>query len=1056
MLAQLRPYYESGLAQLRSGYVQAPSGGEIVIVTEVDTGNIDHAAVTVTGGATAEPFIELAVRTSSPKLNSWTHVAFAVENAAGKRPIFRLSRAGNGMGNLATTWRPAWTQDGVNWTLAPSRTYVTSPSPGYVEWQFTDPLPAGHVHIASGPVMRQSDSEDLAAYLLTQSNVSPTASADENGVYHVSPSETDDLGRQVGGHPMFAVKLSWPQSTTDGGRKRKLVLLGGTHAAGEGLSLWEMRAFMLAALNDAGLADFRANWDVYCYWNLTPNGLYGGSARYNFRSGQNPNRGWDLTTNPLEEVNVTRTAILTDTGGSADIMFSWHGTPLYSSEFTVWTNAENVAPETREPIYDAVFSGAGTKYGQAPGLQPSTNTGTTSTWAKDVLSARMAVTLEYGLPGTTDPTTHTNVGAAWAYGVQHADAQGLFVEGAEPGDVTGALAATEQADTISATGEVEAAEPSGAIAFIGSAAAGTEDGWPGLPAHQTGDLLLAFSFHDGTSTLQSIPAGFTEIHRWGSSSCNARLAYRFATSAAETIAPADWGISGTGATRSLHVHVYRGVDADSPIGAFQAGSGAGNYPALSFEVGNGTSWAVGFSGHRSTDTALETPPSGMALRDNVLTASIESSGFDTLGGVPSWDGDTVAIGGTVSGNKSITLELRAAVVAVVHEGALAATETADGFAAAGVAINAGLLIAAEAQDALAAAGSAINPSTLEAEEPADSFAASGLLRVNGDLSASEPADAIAASGLVLTVGALAATEQSDAIAAQGIVASVGALSATETADAFASSGVVTNYGALDATETGDRFIASVASFMSGLLDADEASDSASFAGSVIEVGSLAATEAPDTFEGRTFPVGAMSAFEDADAFAAEAVQRLLGAMDAHEEIDGYEFVGDVLAPGAMAAVEARDGFEAAGRIIVPGILSATEAPDRFSATPPKLIPDMHRMAPTALRLITKHGQPVTLRVVETGEYNPALGSVERTEVDYAAVGVRMDYEQRYIDGTTIQRGDQRLLVPPQGIPKPETGNQIVMGGKPFAIVNVGTIDPDGKPALYELQLRGVA
>lgn len=412
-----------------SGDLTTTPGDSITVVTDVDAGNIDATQVVITGGASDAPLVEVKVRAP---LTGWTHFCFAVEDAEGKRPTFRISREYIGIGSLSTAWRPTWTQDGVNWTQAPSRTIVTSPSPGYIEWQFTDPLPDGRVFITSGPIGRQVDGENFAALLLStySENASPTVSADESGVYNTSPSETDDLGRQIGGHPMYAIKLSWPGPTTDGARKRKIVLLGGTHAAGESLAFWEMRAFALAALNDSSPAAqaFRANWDVYLYWHLTPNGVYGGDRRTNFRSSQDPNRYWEGGATPLQEVTATQTAMAADTGGSADVMFSWHGWPGSSNPFTFWTNPENANPETRSPLYQATIDGAAAYYGTQPQVVESTNTGTSTTWAKNVLGTPLAFTVEAGLAGPLTPSVHESIGTAWLHGVQYADSLGLFVE----------------------------------------------------------------------------------------------------------------------------------------------------------------------------------------------------------------------------------------------------------------------------------------------------------------------------------------------------------------------------------------------------------------------------------------------------------------------------------------------------------------------------------------------------------------------------------------------------------------------------------------------------
>lgn len=526
-----------------SGDLTTTPGDSITVVTDVDAGNIDATQVVITGGATDTPLVEVKVRAP---LTGWTHFCFAVEDAEGKRPTFRVSREYIGIGSLSTAWRPTWTQDGVNWTQAPSRTVVTSPSPGYIEWQFTDPLPDGRVFITSGPIGRQVDGENFAALLLSTypENASPTVSADENGVYNTSPSETDDLGRQIGGHPMYAIKLSWPGPTTDGARKRKIVLLGGTHAAGESLAFWEMRAFALAALNDSSPAAqaFRANWDVYLYWHLTPNGVYGGHRRTNFRSSQDPNRFWEGGATPLQEVAATQAAMIADTGGAADVMFSWHGWPGSDNPFTFWTNPENANPETRSPLYQATIDGAAAYYGTQPQVVESTNTGTSTTWAKNVLGTPLAFTVEAGLAGPLTPSVHESIGTAWLYGVQYADSLGLFVE--PPDTLAGAsLIATTASGSLS-TG----------IALEGSASSVTlADGVLTIGIRLRGDALSQAIASAGLTTAIQLAAD---------AQASAQAAGALTTQPAGMAADATVAALATG---SLTVHIRIAADAVAQV-----------------------------------------------------------------------------------------------------------------------------------------------------------------------------------------------------------------------------------------------------------------------------------------------------------------------------------------------------------------------------------------------------------------------------------------------------------------------------------------------------------
>ena len=194
------------------------------------------------------------------------------------------------------------------------------------------------------------------------------------------------------------------------------------------------------------------------------------------------------------------------------------------------------------------------------------------------------------------------------------------------------------------------------ISFI-SAASGTTTAT--LGSHQTGDLILVFAYRDGNTTAPSLPSSptFNNIQASGANSNSARMAWRVATSSAETIGT--W----TNATTVIAV-VYRGVNTETPIGGSAitgAQSTTVTYPGITMSVTDGSSWVVGAAGHRSTNTSLETPPSGLgSLRNNTVDATDEASFFDSNGGLTSWSNTNVSVGGTSSGWRAITAELIAA------------------------------------------------------------------------------------------------------------------------------------------------------------------------------------------------------------------------------------------------------------------------------------------------------------------------------------------------------------------------------------------------------------
>lgn len=429
MNAQLIPSWSGGLAQFRSSYAETEVA--ITVVTDIEAGNVDAAKVTITNATSASPIVYADTR-SHASVVTWRHFLFAVENAAGKTPIFQFNRATKYDPSVtpATGFKPYWTQDFITWTQAPARTLVGGSS-GYIEWQFTDPLPAGRVYIASHPLGRLTEVNAYAANLLTTYPTiwAPTPSANASGVYFTSPAETDDLGRQVGGNPMHALKASWPGPTTDGGPKRKLVMMSGIHAAGEQPS-WIMGRYALEwMMLDASVEaqNFRKNFDIYWYAALMPNSIVGGSYRKPFRSTQDPNRDWylDSATSVLAEITATANAIVADTGGTADAVITWHGFGNMSGKFIAGLYVDD--PLAPSPAPDALFESVGeTIFGEAAQMLPSNTTGTDCWWGKAKLGAKISYGAELGQNGDNSLATIQQIGESWAKTLQAVDAQALF------------------------------------------------------------------------------------------------------------------------------------------------------------------------------------------------------------------------------------------------------------------------------------------------------------------------------------------------------------------------------------------------------------------------------------------------------------------------------------------------------------------------------------------------------------------------------------------------------------------------------------------------------
>lgn len=203
-----------------------------------------------------------------------------------------------------------------------------------------------------------------------------------------------------------------------------------------------------------------------------------------------------------------------------------------------------------------------------------------------------------------------------------------------------------------------------AISFVGTAK-GTNTFTS--PAHVAGDVFVAYGFRDGSNSTPTLPAGWTQLQTVVTNSAGSMFAYKVAVTNAET--SGTW----TNAT-GLIVNVYRGVDTTAPIGVSGVATAASSivsYPAITLTNATGTSWVVGMAAHRSVDTSLETPPTGMTNRGDQLDATDELATHDTNGGVSSWSLQTVSVGGTSSGWGGVTAELVAASPLIYRQGVTA-------------------------------------------------------------------------------------------------------------------------------------------------------------------------------------------------------------------------------------------------------------------------------------------------------------------------------------------------------------------------------------------------
>ncbi len=123
--------------------------------------------------------------------------------------------------------------------------------------------------------------------------------------------------------------------------------------------------------------------------------------------------------------------------------------------------------------------------------------------------------------------------------------------------------------------------------------------------------------------------------------------------------------------------------------------------------------------------------------------------------------------------------------------------------------------------------------------------------------------------------------------------------------------------------------------------------------------------------------------------------------------------------------------------------------------------DYTKAAARADQSLRRKGGIVTLRRELPGQYDSGTGGIgPGTTADYFGTGFKLNYEAENIDGTLIQRGDQKLLLSPlqrdgTPMPTPTVSDLVLIGGAAYTIANVGDLQPVDISLLFTLQLRGV-
>ncbi len=424
-------YNDNGEPIARSSWIAGQSSGNgIVIAHNIKNGNIDPASVVITNGSTDTPSI--AFDTLQSIFPLWRHFAFSITGAEGKTPTFAINRSTkDGSTYIHADYRPVYTTDFITWTQADVVNLVGDVS-GAIEFSFAAPLPAGTVYIASSPYWRTDDAVSFASLLLsTHSSVaSPTTSADANGVYATTPSVNNAFGSESGLNNQYAIKLDWGGATADSFRKRSLVVIAGIHGAGSANSDIAFRESILWMLNDSSqeAQDFRSNFEVYCYFLVNPDGHSAGEAKLTPDSSVDPNRAWNVAgDSALPIITDLQNAIIADTGGSADVFLSWHGSAYSTDDFRMSLISSDVNPQTRSPAIQEIIDQGLIHFSAIPDVNNVTATNSDIYWANTRLGSE-SVGVGVALAAKTTIAHYQDLAAKWMAVLSASTQETVFIQ----------------------------------------------------------------------------------------------------------------------------------------------------------------------------------------------------------------------------------------------------------------------------------------------------------------------------------------------------------------------------------------------------------------------------------------------------------------------------------------------------------------------------------------------------------------------------------------------------------------------------------------------------
>jgi len=199
-----------------------------------------------------------------------------------------------------------------------------------------------------------------------------------------------------------------------------------------------------------------------------------------------------------------------------------------------------------------------------------------------------------------------------------------------------------------------------AISYIGS---GTGTTSATFPTHAAGDMLVIFSYNSTSTSIPSLPSGFTNLGTSTGTTSAYRLSYRIATAAGTTTGTLS---STTGTIAAAYSKASANQWFTPVIGTVGTSAASTNWV-----TGNGTATTTGYSNQwillfggtssiNSTIEAVTTATNTATLRANFVGTNVETVLYDSNAHIASNGSNatqTIAIGGTAGNSMGIKLRL---------------------------------------------------------------------------------------------------------------------------------------------------------------------------------------------------------------------------------------------------------------------------------------------------------------------------------------------------------------------------------------------------------------